>query len=121
MLRGIGVIIFSLLGLFIGFFVQLPDSQGVQVLIIICLIMFVSSFVITLGPITWLYIPEIVQPPTVPYITIINWVLACLIITVFPMVKDYTSLIFLFFFGISVVNFVMCYFLMVETKGKNEK
>lgn len=120
MLRGLVVIFLSLVGLAIGFSLDQPNSSSIQTLIIVCLICYASAFVITLGPITWLYIPQIVQPPTVPFTTMLNWFLACIIITLFPMMQAYLKWIFLFFAFIVAANFFMCYFLMVETKGKKE-
>lgn len=57
MLRGLVVIFLSLVGLAIGFSLDQPNSSSIQTLIIVCLICYASAFVITLGPITWLYIP----------------------------------------------------------------
>lgn len=72
----------------------------------------------TLGPIAWLYIPEIVQPPTVPYTTMTHWILACTLITVFPIVQYYTAYLFLFFSIMTTLNAIMCYYFMVETQDK---
>lgn len=57
MLRGQFIIELCLIGLSIGFAIDSPDSPRAQLFIFICLIVYVSVFVITLGPITWLYIP----------------------------------------------------------------
>ena len=55
MLRGLVVIFFALVGLSIGFAIDQPENKTVQIFIIICLVTFVSAFVMTQGPITWLY------------------------------------------------------------------
>lgn len=120
MLRGQAIIFCALFGLFIGFAVNKPESKFLQILIIICLLAYITAFVITLGPITWLYIPEIVQPPTIPKSTMINWGLACIVITLFPMIQGYTMFLFLFFSFITALNIFMCYNFMIETKNKQE-
>jgi hypothetical protein len=85
---------------------------------IIFLLTFVSAFVMTQGPITWLYVAEIVQPPTVPYTSMMNWIFACLIITLFPIFRNHSGMIFGIFGIFTFVNLCMCYFLMSETKDK---
>lgn len=89
-------------------------------MIIAFFVIYISAFVTTLGPITWLYISEIVQPPTVPYTTMVNWIFSCLIITLFPMLKEYTIYLLLFFALNLLLNQIMCYYFMIETKGKTE-
>lgn len=118
MIRGNCVLSVSLFGLFLGYAIEDPDSKFVQALILTCFIVYVSTFVMTLGPIAWLYIPEIVQPPLVPYTTMTHWALACTVITIFPMIKDYAAILFLFFSLMTGCNAVMCYYLMVETREK---
>lgn len=78
------------------------------------------TFVTTLGPLTWLYIPEIIQPPSVPHATMVNWGVACLVITLFPIFKHHSARIFLFFALMTFCNIIMCWLLMIETKGKSE-
>ncbi len=45
-------------------------------------------FGLTLGPIVWLYIPEIVEPKIIPFSTMTNLAGAALCIIVFPLISD---------------------------------
>ena len=69
----------------IGFFVKGDsDSSSGEGLILAGLFMFMAVFGLSLGPVVWLYIPEIVQPKIVPYSTASNWISASLVIILFP-------------------------------------
>lgn len=63
------------------------DYNG-QSLILVGLFLFMWVFGISLGPIVWLYIPEIVQPKIVPFSTATNWICASLVIILFPILTD---------------------------------
>lgn len=56
MLKGLYIIFVALIGLSIGFALENPNNRAIQIYIIINMIAFVSAFVMTQGPITWLYI-----------------------------------------------------------------
>ena len=51
------------------------------------LVVFMANFGLTLGPVVWLYIPEIVQPNIVPFSTGMNWTGTSLVLLLFPIVK----------------------------------
>lgn len=95
-------------------------------LILAGLFLFMPVFGMTLGPIVWLYIPEIVQPSMLPFSTAIVWVCAALVIILFPIltadVFDSNPAILLFFFAVWCgVSFIFNVRFMVETKDKPEK
>ena len=50
------------------------------------LFMFMAAFGLSLGPVVWLYIPEIVQPKIIPYSTASNWISASIVIILFPII-----------------------------------
>ena len=90
-----------------------------------CLFVIISTFAMSIAPITWLYIPEIVQPPLIPFTTIVNWVSAYLIVFLFPIIQENsvnkdTPGLFFFFFICMVVHAVVLWVMMRETSGKNE-
>ena len=67
----------------IGFFIK-DDSSAGEALILVGLFLFMAVFGLSLGPVVWLYIPEIVQPRIVPYSTASNWISASIVIICFP-------------------------------------
>jgi FtsH-binding integral membrane protein len=87
LLNGLFILVLSLFGLFIGFQFHQTHPDWTNPLIMVSFFTYIISFVITLGPIVWLYIPEVVQPNIVPYTTMTNWFCACLIITLFPVIR----------------------------------
>ena len=119
MTKGILGTFFGLAGLTVGFFIRSPDSKPIEIMILIFFSIYIVAFVLTMGPITWLYIPEIVQPPTVTYTTMTNWAFACFIIVFYPIVKDgLGSAIFLIFSLATIFFYFMTRDIMIETKDK---
>jgi len=55
-------------------------------MIVVGLFLFMGIFGVSLGPVVWLYIPEIVAPKIVPYSTMVNWVSASSVIILFPII-----------------------------------
>ena len=83
-------------------------------------------FGISLGPIVWLYIPEIVDPKVVPFSTATNWISASLIIMLFPimtehLLNDNPALLFAVFAVWCIASFVLHLKYVVETKDKSER
>ena len=78
------------------------------------------SFGISLGPIVWLYLPEILPEKGVSLAASANWV-GCGIIGIgFPIVKNIFNIqgTFLIFVGCCLVAFFYVLFCVKETKGK---
>ena len=81
------------------------------------------SFGISLGPIVWLYLPEILPEKGVSLAASANWV-GCGIIGIgFPLVKNAINIegTFLIFLGCCLVALVYMFFCVKETKGKNHE
>jgi len=70
----------------IGFLVKDQREQVGQVFVMVGLFMFMAAFGLSLGPVVWLYIPEIVQPKIIPYSTASNWISASIVIILFPII-----------------------------------
>ena len=71
----------------IGFFIQ-NSHPGIAInLIIFGLVLFMANFGFTLGPVVWVYLPEIVQPNVLPYATMVNWASAAFIMLLFPVIR----------------------------------
>jgi MFS family permease len=86
----------------IGFFAS-ESSPGFSVtLILIGLFCYMANFGLSLGPVVWMFIPDIVEPSFLPYSTMINWGGSALSILLFPIIKaklpnQNPALLFLFF------------------------
>lgn len=105
-------------------FLALPDqTTGQQVLIIVSLFIFMFDFGMTLGPVVFLYIPEIVDPVVISYASMVNWLACGATLILFPIIGEYLRIGFLFLF-LSVwclVSLVINHKCIVETRNKAER
>lgn len=113
--------IVSLLLIGIGFIIG-DNSLGLShVLIIGGLVVFMANFGMSLGPIVWLYIPEILEPQLIPISTMANWASAAFITFLFPVLEkalEGPAYLFLFFAAYSTVSFFISQKFMLETRDK---
>ena len=86
----------------------------------IAILVYIFAFGISLGPIAWIYVAEILPDIGISLAALVNWVSAVIIIQTFPLVQDFTSArvsfsVFLFscIFGILFVSVFI-----KETKDK---
>lgn len=75
---------------------------------------------LTIGPIVWLYVPEIVPAKIVPPATAMNWIGCsfCIMVPNFitaAVGSPYT--VFFMYGAISLIFFIINYCLLIETKG----
>jgi sugar porter (SP) family MFS transporter len=114
-------IFFGVLAL--SFILQHYQPQVFGIISVICVVGFVISFAIALGPIPWLIISEIfpsdVRPLAVSIATTVNWTCNFVILLTFNYMKaglkQYT---FLPYTGVIVISIVFTVTLVMETKGK---
>lgn len=71
----------------IGFAINSYASSFSVFLILTGLFCYMANFGLTLGPIVWMYIPEIVNASFLPYSTMMNWGGAAMCILFFPIIK----------------------------------
>lgn len=118
---GIGLIDLTIAVLFIF----IDDGNSIIISVTVFLILYMLLFGLTLGPITWLYIPEIIPANMVPYATVDNWVAATIVYSMTPMVvgafDGNPSVLFFIFTGLTFTFFVINALFMVETKGLNRE
>ena len=62
----------------------IPQVNVANYLISVCLYLFMLMFGFTLGPLVWLYIPEVVKAKYVPFTTLTNWAGCTITVTLFP-------------------------------------
>lgn len=84
---------------------------------------FLTIFGATLGPVSWLYISEIVQPQIFSKAVAVIWVFSALTVFLFPVIEENVfdgdpSFLFLFFAVYCVYSLVVNHFCLVETKDK---
>ena len=108
----------------VGFWLNVSHPTVALVLILGALLYYMANFNISLGPIVWLYIPEIVQPSFLPYSTMVNWGCSALSILMFPIIKESLpgenpAPMFLFFALWSTGSFMANQKYIVETMGKS--
>ena len=105
-------------------FLSLKGDQNVPVVILVML--FIVLFEFSSGPITWLYMSEIMQDKALSIATVLNWVINLIISVVIPgLVKDIgpdnIGWIFIFCGGTTVLGTLFIAFFKKETKGKTSQ
>jgi MFS family permease len=64
-----------------------PSASLIEnVIIILGLFLCRWMFSMTIGPITWLYIPEVVEPSVAGVATMLNWVAAASVSFIYPII-----------------------------------
>lgn len=118
-----GNFLLSIYCLVIGAFFLVIFNTGNNALIItplVIIIIFMLTYGMTVGPLVWLYVPEIIPPRIVPFATFSYWFGVATSVTITPIVIDEVGSpypLFFFFGGLSFIFFIMNCFLVVETKG----
>lgn len=85
------------------------------------ILVYMFSFGISLGPIVWLYLPEILPEKGVSLAALANWVFCGIIGLCFPMVKETINIqgTFLIFLCCCCAGLLYMMFFVKETKGKS--
>lgn len=96
------------------------DSKAPVYVALVFIMIFMISYGLTIGPVVWLYVPEIIPARFVPPATFMNWFGCSICVIVTPFVVEAVNSsypMFFFFGGISLIFFVVNYFWVIETKG----
>ncbi len=106
-----------------GYFVSDSYPSLSVVLILLALFYYMANFGLSLGPIVWMYIPEIVRPGFLPYSTMVNWGGSALCILFFPIIKarlpgENPGGLFLFFAIWSAGAYYVNRRYVIETRNK---
>jgi hypothetical protein len=102
-------------------FVFQDDWQPAGMFIFALLIVYMIIYGVSLGPVVWLYVPEIIPANIVPMATMMNWFGCSLCVIFSPIVTSMVGNsypVFFFYGGLTLIFFIINVFLMVETKGK---
>jgi len=91
---------------------------------IACVMAFIAFFEFSSGPITWLYMSEIMQDKATSVATVLNWLINLLISLSIPSIVDMIGdanigYIFIFVGGCTTLGTLFIAIFMKETKGKS--
>lgn len=67
-------------------FIYIDDGDSVIIAVSVLFVLFMIIFGLTLGPITWLYVPEIIPASMVPFATADNWAAATIVYSTIPII-----------------------------------
>lgn len=118
---GLAGIVFSLA--FCGALFYSGHTHGI--LLLVLLMFYIACFAFSLGPVTWIIINEIfptqVRVQAVSICTLALWIAVWLVGQFFPWLleKAGAGVTFWIFGGFSLVNFIFCWKVVKETKGKS--
>ena len=86
----------------------------------IAILVYIVAFGISLGPITWIYVAEILPDVGISLATLANWVSGAIIIQMFPLLEDFTSIRVSFgvFLVSCIFGIVFVVLFIKETKDK---
>ena len=89
---------------------------------VLLVLVFIAFFEFSSGPITWLYMSEIMQDKTQSIATVLNWLVNLVISLVTPSListigKENIGYIFMSVGVLTMFGAIFMYFFMIETKG----
>ena len=102
------------------------NLQGHQTWAIITTMLFICFFEFSSGPITWLYMAEIMADKAVGIATVLNWTVNLVISIITPSLinaigSDNVGWIFIVMGGFTVLGTVFMFFFMLETRNKTSQ
>ncbi|CAK80147.1 unnamed protein product (macronuclear) [Paramecium tetraurelia] len=100
------------------------QEQYYQIFNLVFLVIYVISYSLSLGPVFWVYLSEVLPAKGISLVTFINWFSCAALAQIFPIIVEQLSLQFNFgiFAAVCLLLEAMFYFFFFETKGltKNE-
>lgn len=90
---------------------------------VICILSFIAAFEFSSGPITWLYMSEIMQDKAVSIATVLNWLVTLVVSAITPSITTPDSNIPYIFMTVGFLTICGAIFMtifMKETKGKSQ-
>lgn len=121
LLLGVSGMVLSLTVISLAFFLNRFEGY----LILVCMLAYIASFAISLGPVTWVLISEIfpnrLRSKAMSVAVMALWLTNFLLILVFPVMLNRLGggFSFLFFTAMSILLLLFTLFRIPETKGKS--
>lgn len=107
----------AIIDIIIGILFVFEKWSGSGYFVLAMLIVYMIIYGISLGPVVWLYVPEIIPAKIVPLATMMNWFGCSLCVIFTPMAIDANGgnpyPVFFFFGGISLLFWIVNILLMV--------
>jgi MFS transporter, SP family, arabinose:H+ symporter len=107
------------------FILGFTSKYGVDAATIAFTFIYMFSFGSSMGPIVWLYMPEILPEKGVSLASLTNWVFTAIIGYTFPLMESSDGFhiqgTFWFYSGCMVFAFAFIFFMVKETKGKTAR
>lgn len=90
---------------------------------IICIMSFIAVFEFSSGPITWLYMSEIMQDKAVSVATVLNWLMNLVISIITPVIASEETIPYIFISvgALTTLGTIFIFFFMKETRGLNKQ
>lgn len=98
-----------------GLFEYLDKTIYEQVSVMI----YIAGFAISMGPILWAYLPEVLNSAGLGLASVLNWAFVIVISLVVPQLAKLDSGMFFVFTGTNVAGFLFMLFFIVESKGRS--
>lgn len=101
-------------------FLILPHWHPAVYVALVFIVLFMLVYGLTIGPVVWLYVPEIIPAKYVPLATFMNWFASCITIIAPPFVIEAVGSpypVFFFYGALTLSFFIFNYFRIVETKN----
>ena len=100
---------------------SLVDQKLLEIVLLLC---FIALFEFSSGPITWLYMAEIMQDKAVSIATVLNWLISLIVSATIPSIlkaigDDNIGYIFIFVGGCTAAGTLFIFAFMKETRGKS--
>ena len=104
--------------LLLSYFAFIHDTTGM----VVCVLLFISFFEFSSGPIVWLYMAEIMKDKAIALATFLNWSISLLISISIPLLvkQIHIGFIFLALGLFTVIGTFFIILFMKETRGKSQ-
>lgn len=120
-----GNLALAIVDILIGILFVFDNWAPSGMIVFVLLMVYMIVYGISLGPVVWLYVPEIIPAKIVPFATMMNWFGCSLCVMFTPIAisanNDNPYPVFFFFGAITFLFYLFNLVYMVETKGKSTK
>jgi MFS family permease len=104
-------------------FLYIDQFDTIFWIVFALLIVYMGFYGLTIGPVVWMYVPEIIPAKVVPFATTLNWLGSSFCLIIAPIINESlgSSAVFFIFGGLTLFMGIINTFSIVEIKGLNVK